>query len=531
MYFFNRYQKRALIGAASLPLLFSGCADLGIAKHAYNNGQYEEARAHWTVLAEKGFPQAEAGLGKLLLATQGDAPPSERAYEQALSHFQSAYDKGYQAAAFDIGLTHLKQAADTQSDAHYQKAYQWLTIASNNGQKNAAVHLANMQLKGLGTPQDVDAALATLKTLADDGNGRAARQLGQIYAEGQYLEQDDKQAANWYRQAIELGELSAEIKLARLYETSQSNVQDTARALTLYEKVAKRNNLTAAYRLARLLERLNGPNEQSRHWYHFAAQQGHAASQLRQADITLESQASPQAIQDALNTYQRLSAQKNGAASHRLGQAHEKGLGVPENFQQAFQWYQKALNQGYVRAELSLARLYANGWGVTQDIDTARDIFQRFAQQGNAVAAYHLAELLHQAGEKTAAYQWYETAANANYLPAQYKFGILLSQSNNRRDLDRSKQYLSAAAAKGDHRATLYLGQKIFSGWRKAPDKVTGLALVLTAARHNTQGAVAEAVILMDKMYSSRAIEKANDCSRQRYMAGDIPPINGQCVD
>ncbi len=531
MYFSKHRHSLTLATAVALPLIFSGCADLRLAKTAFKNGQYDEARAHWSVLSEKGFPQAEVGLGRLLIATQTDKNAPEHTYRQALSYFQVAYDKGYQAAALDIGLTHLKLANTLPSDSHFQDAYQWLTRASNNGQKNADVYLANMQLEGQGTPQDIGSAISTLEALAASGNGRAARQLGEIYEAGHYLDPNDELAVNWYEQAIQLGDPAAEFRLARLYENSKGDVQNTKHALALYEKLAKQNHIAATYRLARLLESINGPSEPSRHWYSVAARQGHMASQLRLANIHFEEQVSPQEIQKALNTYRHLSTQGSAAASYRLGQAYEKGVGVAPDDERAFQWYSKALQQGHVRAELRLARFYASGQGIPQDLNKARTIYQRFAQQGDASAAYHLAELLYEANDNEAAYPWYEAAANAHHPAASYKFGMLLSQSENPQDINKAEQYLTLAALNGYHRAALVLGQQIFSGWRDAPDDITGLALVLTAARHHTRGAVASALALMDQMHSSHSIEQANACSRRLHASGYSTPFNKQCDD
>jgi len=501
--------------------LFTGCADLRMAKTEFDNQKYQAARLHWTALAQKGFPQGEVGLGRLLIIAQENQVYNEQVYKEALGLFHSAYEKGYVTAVYDIGSTYLKQAKQTGITSQYQKAYFWLSKASSVGRTSAEIHLADMELDGLGTEHDTKRALTRYKNLvANEYDAKAASRLGKIYFQGIYVDRDEQQALYWYQQAIALGDVSAELKLAQLYETAQGDVKDLKLAMTLYEKLAKSGNVTAAYKLARLIEdseplNIGVPSSSALHWYVVAAEQQHALSLLRLARVKLENNPSSQDSQEALVTYQRLSEQGIGAASYHLGLAYEKGLGTSQNDHEAFKWYTKAFEQNYIRAELRLARFYARGHGVTQNLKAAQDIYQRFAQQGDVNAGYQLAELLKEVGDLEQAHQWYDFAAKNGHLPSMYVLGLMLSESSNKRNIEKAKRQLVEASTQGYHLATLYLGEKVFYGWGEPANKTRGLSLVLKAARHNTPGAVNTALALMDKMSDPSSIRLANTCSKQ----------------
>ncbi len=511
---------KTIFQLAMLSFFLVSCADLRIAKTEFDNQYYQSARVHWAVLAQKGFPQAEVGLGRLLVIGQENKTYDEQVYQEALGLFYSAYEKGHVTVAYDIGKTHLKQAKQTGITEQYQEAYLWLGRASAAGRIGADIHLADMELDGLGTEHDTARAITRYKNLATAGLAKAANRLGGIYFQGVYVTRNEQQALYWYQQAIALGDVAAEFKLAQLYETAQSDIKDLKRAMNLYEKLAKNGNVAAAYKLARLIEdsestNAGTPGPSALHWYIVAAEQQHALSLLRLARIKLENSQSSGSNQEALATYQQLSEQGVGAASFYLGLAHEKGLGTPQNDQLAFKWYAKSFEQNYSRAELRLARLYVKGNGVTQDLKTARDIYLRFAQQGDVNAAYQLAELLKEAGDSGQARQWYAFAAKNGHLSSRYALGIMLSQSSNRQDAEEAERQLTEASAQGFHPATLYLGEKIFYGWNEPENKIRGLSLVLKAARHNTPKAVNTAVILMDQMSDVNSIALANTCSKQ----------------
>ena len=505
---------------AIISFLFTGCADLRMAKTAFKNQQYPSARSHWTALAQKGFPQAEVGLGRLLIIAQENKAYDEQAYREALELFYSAYEKGRVTVVYDIGQAYLKQAKKTGITSQYQSAYFWLSKASAMGLVNADIYLADMELDGLGTEHDTKRALTRYKNLVASGHVKAASRLGGIYSQGIHADRDEQQALYWYQQAIALGDASAELKLAQLYETAQSDVKNLKLAMSLYEKLAKNGNVTAAYKLARLIEysdpsNIGMPDSSALHWYVVAAEQQHALALLRLASIKLENSQSPEANREALATYRQLSEQGIGAASYHLGLVHEKGLGTPQNDQMAFKWYAKSLEQNYSRAELRLAGLYARGGGVAQDLKVARDIYRRFAQRGDINAAYQLAKLLKEVGNSGLARQWYEFAAKNGHLSSRYALGVILSQSDSQQDAEEAERQLAEAAIQGFHPATLYLGEKIFYGWNAPANKTRGLSLVLKAARENIPGAVNIALTLMDQMDDPGSIEQANACSKQ----------------
>lgn len=89
--------------------------------------------------------------------------------------------------------------------------------------------------------------------------------------------------------------------------------------------------------------------------------------------------------QFALNLWMPLALQGDADAQNKVGEIHERGLGVRPNFEEAARWYRLAAEQGFERAQINLAFLLEKGLGVTRDRTAALHWYRRASRLPDAV--------------------------------------------------------------------------------------------------------------------------------------------------
>jgi hypothetical protein len=96
-------------------------ADLRQAAQAFENGDYERAKAEWNRLAERGDAEAEFGLGEIYEQHNGDYKKAEFWYSKAAEH-------GSAKAEYRLAL--ISMAGNEGSPPDLIKAYKWASLAA-----------------------------------------------------------------------------------------------------------------------------------------------------------------------------------------------------------------------------------------------------------------------------------------------------------------------------------------------------------------------------------------------------------------
>jgi tetratricopeptide (TPR) repeat protein len=96
-------------------------ADLRQAAQAFENGDYERAKAEWHRLAERGEAEAEFGLGEIYEQANGDYKKAEVWYGKAAEH-------GSAKAEYRLAL--ISMAGNEHSPPDIIKAYKWASLAA-----------------------------------------------------------------------------------------------------------------------------------------------------------------------------------------------------------------------------------------------------------------------------------------------------------------------------------------------------------------------------------------------------------------
>ena len=89
----------------------------------------------------------------------------------------------------------------------------------------------------------------------------------------------------------------------------------------------------------------------------------------------------------------RSDAKERHKAAHRLGELHEKGLGVPQSFRDAIKYYHEAAARRIQPAYVSLGRMYEGVQGVPTDKNLSKSWYHRAAREGNVSAQLRLGEI------------------------------------------------------------------------------------------------------------------------------------------
>lgn len=508
--------KLWLIPGALLTL--SGCANLPTAQQAFEDGDYNTAEQHWQELAQRGFPRALMGMGRLIAMGEVEGKPPEL----ALQYFLDAYEKDQQHAAFWIGRYYYTRELPTEEDD--ELAYKWFQKAVQSGSIGARLSLADMQLAGRGTQQDSEAAIAVYQELSAQGIASASRRLARLHENGEHVRRDWGQSMAYYRLAVQQGELRSEMDIARHYARGLGVEVDITRARSLYLPHAERGDARAAFELARLFEQaaeIQGMLEQAVRWYQVAAAQSHIRAQLRIANMMLRGYGLPQNITEGRSRLLALSTKGIAEASFHMGRHYERAVG---DFYKARYYYRLAIDQGYTQAELALAQLYEKGFGGEQNLQQAIFLYHKHAIDGNNDAAFALGRIYQQQSKLKEAEKWYQQAAENNIAQAQFALARLLVEQD--KHPDRAAYWLHKAAASQYAPALLYLGKQTFYGASGAHDQIEGLTLVLMAARLRTAGAVRTTLELISLMATVADIDQANKQSRHRIITTIPEPLS-----
>lgn len=144
--------------------------------------------------------------------------------------------------------------------------------------------------------------------------------------------------------------------------------------------------------------------------------------------------------QQATKLYETGYRNGDAEAGLRLAALLRDGSGVPKDERKAFELYSEIAAKGTGdaagKARLQLAEMYSQGTGVAKDERKAFELYSEIAAQGKGNAAvYHNLGVFSEYGrggpvDYAKAAQWYQRAADQNYLWSVYNLGTLYA--NNR---------------------------------------------------------------------------------------------------
>ncbi|MBX9806062.1 MAG: sel1 repeat family protein [Alphaproteobacteria bacterium] len=250
---------------------------------------------------------------------------------QALSLWEKAADLGNPFAAYRAGKAHLKMWKEGENDEDEQKAYQYLSQASES-MPDAMYLLGYLQKKGIGCDEDAILAMESYKKAAERGHAKAQFKVGQ-YVEESADEGWESESFSWYEKAALQGHQKAQSARFRFHFEGIGCSSDIDLAFNSFGSDENQINPSKLNALKQLIRERR--HEQSLKFIEQKADKDNIPALLFMAKITEEGTLVPQDTSKAISLYQRAWEKGNRSAYLRLKdleQSHVlKTLGIEIN--------------------------------------------------------------------------------------------------------------------------------------------------------------------------------------------------------
>jgi TPR repeat protein len=238
-------------------------------------------------------------------------------------------------------------------------------------------------------------AAALLAPLAERGHTHAQRALVQLWAEG--LPADDPaREIDWTRAAAQAGDDAAMARMAAFHEAGERLARDLAEAVQWQRRIA-REGRSGAVRAAALaaLARLEAAPAPDPAALRALAEAGDAGAAFALGCACREGRGGEAADNGAALHWFHLAAERGHAeAQVELAFLHDTGVGVPQDAAAATHWYALAAEQGHVFAQCRYALRLAEGIGVERDRRRMVHWLAQAARQRDGEALQLLARVL-----------------------------------------------------------------------------------------------------------------------------------------
>ncbi|MDB5917692.1 MAG: hypothetical protein JWR40_1926 [Massilia sp.] len=311
----------------------------------------------------------------------------------------------------------------------YAKARAQAKIAWNKvGYDEAGLMLAQIELYGLGAPNNTPEAIAWLKKVVEarfdpmrdmvtfdpkDPEAMTPRveatlTLAKIYLRGMGTPKNPAEANKWYAKAVAIGFVPANNTLGMAAMSGFGGEKSPKKAAGYFKLAAEEGYAQSQYNLAKIYYTGDDGVVQDLKlagaWFAAAAKSGHPG------------------------------------ALYAAGRMVDLGQGVPEDPKKAIVYYKEAALKANPDAQSALATYFYSGEVVPKDLATARKLFTAAAKQGQADAMFNLGVMSAngEAGAKdmAMAYVWLslsQKSGNESAAAAIKQIGPMLSAADRTR--------------------------------------------------------------------------------------------------
>ena len=370
--------------------------------------QFRKALAGFTREANRDRPAYwQYRIGKMYAMGYG----VDQDYTQSAGWYQKSVDLGNPFAAYALAGQYSRGHG---VDLSYEQAFHLYEMAANDEKSPspyAKWELAKMCGQGLGTTIDADAAAAWY-TGAYEGfqalerhqlDDKLVYRLGYMEYRGLGTEQDIPAAIKHFERAAKLGNPSASYHLAKIYLAGEEAQKDVPKAVELLEKLKEDAFYApqAAYHLAKLyLEDAEIPDiKKGISNLEFAVERDNPYAAYKLARILAAGEPVAKDVPKAVELLEKLKENETLAplAACLLGKLQTSDPAVLD-IAQGMKNLEFAAARGNHFAAYSLGRIYYFGHGDFQDRELGLKYLRDAASQGNEFAAQtleHIEKLEH----------------------------------------------------------------------------------------------------------------------------------------
>ena len=228
-------------------------------------------------------------------------------------------------------------------------------------------------------------------------------------------------------------------------------------------KQAENGDLNAQLALAEYCKNVQKDHAAAFHWWHRAAESGHAMAQYQVGFYLLNGIGVAQNIEEAVAWFRKSVEQGDAQAQYWLGSCYARGFGVTKDPVTALSWFQRSAEQGYEQAQYKMGVCCQDGIGTDKNLPKALKWYLLAAEQGNSSAQNSLAVMLEDgsAGEKDpqAAFVWYRKAAEQKSREAMWHVGRCYAGAiGTEKDMKEAVVWYGKAAEQNHSSAQYRLG-------------------------------------------------------------------------
>lgn len=338
-----------------------------------------EQSEHWLLrAAEHGHAQAQFEMGGNLDNRAGNQKPE--LFAKALVWYEKAAAQGHArtllklAYAYESGR-HRFIPKDMPKAFSYYLALAQLTDVDPNQMWLVARGqdmVGEMYYRGIPGERDFDKAYEWLMLAAENGQGGARYFLDQHYVNGKVKRNPDDVII-----LAEQGDACAQLKLIWIYLSGHEMKDgiDMAQAEKWYYTAANRKvaNASHAYLIGLMCHFENAPDAHK--WYTIAAELGNTAAKYELAEILADLDNSDlYNPSEAFGWYLQAAREGYGEAYDKISNMYATGEGVAKNRAKALVWHMQAARYDSNYKLFSQAELYRNGYNPATDIIYLRSL-------------------------------------------------------------------------------------------------------------------------------------------------------------
>lgn len=172
----------------------------------------------------------------------GDSLFDKKSYEDAITYYKEAAEKGHPLAQSKLGMMYFKGIGVEQN---FPKAVEWFQMAVDQEDAMDEVTLGTMYLGGLGVEKDVEKGKSLISKAADSEFPAAEYMKGQMYELGFGYEKNLDEAYQWYIKSSLNDWDDATNKLVDLYDNVSIIDDNVDYIIVCLDKPARKGNVKA----------------------------------------------------------------------------------------------------------------------------------------------------------------------------------------------------------------------------------------------------------------------------------------------
>lgn len=402
---------------------------------------------------------------------------SARNYQKAYELLKQAVNEGdFEAAAY-LGWMHLEGIG---RPINLKKAEKYYKIAADNKVAEGFYQLARMlENKLLAEGKDIGGAISYYKKAAELNHTEALTDMGYFYENGKIGNGvDDKKAEEFYQQAIKANNSRAMCNLGMIYyrfymkklNTSGSKDESTKRkALNLFEMALKLGNPKAYALLGKYYDE-EGNEPKAKEYF----TQGRALNDpeckfycafYQLMDLLRENSDDMSAYERVAETFHQVLIEVPDyyLASYYLGFLYEVGYGVPQNIPIAENYFIKAEKDSNGLHTNTLIKRGAVMFSKNNNPEEALKYLTKAAEQNDPLAMNEVGLLLREgvgaAKDEGKAEQYFMKSHLLNFEEGSMNYALLLMKSEEQDKTKEKNGYriLTDLASKGSEVSRILL--------------------------------------------------------------------------